>query len=59
MSHQFMSACPSPPVITARDLTSQEQQTLERILTILNEVYVDKQYIILQRVTELLLQLSN
>lgn len=54
-----MSACPSPPVITARDLTSQEQQTLERILTILNEVYVDKQYIILQRVTELLLQLSN
>lgn len=58
MSHGFMSACPSGAE-KAPDLTEKEEQVIRAILPILSELYADKEIIIVQTLTQLLVRLRD
>lgn len=58
MSHGFMSARPSGAE-KAPDLTENEEQVIRAILPILSELHADKEIIIVQALTQLLVRLRD
>lgn len=58
MSHGFMSACPSG-ASSAPDLTEKEEQVIRAILPVVSELHADKEIIIVQSLTQLLVRLRD
>lgn len=58
MSHDFMSAFPLQG-FPAPDLTEKEEQVIRAILPIVSELHADKEIIIVQTLTQLLVRLRG
>ena len=62
MSHGFMSAFPPQGFsqdFPAPDLTEKEEQVIRAILPIVSELHADKEIIIVQTLTQLLVRLRD